>query len=91
MILFELSALICCFFTFCLLLLAFRFCFSCLIVAVVALGLLGASWGYLGALLAALGTLLGYSWDGLGRSWAALGALLGGSWPVLGRSWPLLG
>ena len=54
-------------------------------------GLLGASWGPLGSLLAAswaswerLGSVLGASWGRLGASWAILGHL-GASWSVLGR------
>ena len=42
------------------------------------------SWGALGALLGALGTLLERSWGALEFSWGALGSLLGRSWALLG-------
>ena len=51
------------------------------------LGLLGASWGSLGALLGCTGAsywLLGLFWGSLEASWGRLGASKGSSWGLLG-------
>ena len=73
-------------------------CFGGFLRVFVCFWMFFCSWGTLGALLGALGTLLGRSWGALGallgalgRSWGALEALLERSWALLGRSWGALG